>query len=379
MSGRMTGFGRTWLTAGAALLVTGCTVGPNFHAPAAPTETRYDRDGTGTIAAPAGLAGGAQQWVAGAPQDGWWHAFGSAQLDTLIDEALKANTDLAAANAALKVAHENWLATRGVLYPTVDASLGTSRNRSSQYLSPVLNSPNFTYSLQTAQVSVGYQLDLFGLNRRTVEQARAQYDVQAYQTAAARISLINNVAAAAFNEASLRAQMGVQDRLIAIQRETLDILHRQQNAGQAAGADVLAQQAALAQSEAALPPLRRAHAQAVDLIAYLTGRSARCDRARCDRAAARPAAVAAVGTGPPASRYPRRRGRAACRQRRRRHRHRQSPAASDAVGQRRGQFGRLVEHPVGGQHVLVGRRGGDPADLCRRHFAAQATRGARRL
>jgi NodT family efflux transporter outer membrane factor (OMF) lipoprotein len=138
----------------------------------------------------------------------------------------------------------------------------------------VLNSPNFTYSLQTAQVSVGYQLDLFGLNRRTVEQARAQYDVQAYQTAAARISLINNVAAAAFNEASLRAQMGVQDRLIAIQRETLDILHRQQNAGQAAGADVLAQQAALAQSEAALPPLRRAHAQAVDLIAYLTGRSA---------------------------------------------------------------------------------------------------------
>ena len=265
---------RTLAATGIALLLGGCAVGPNFHAPAAPAQTAYDHDDKVAMPAPAGIAGGTQHWVDGAPHDGWWHAYGSAALDTLIDEALKANTDLAAARAALKVAHENWQATRGILVPNVDAGLGTTRARSSQYLSPVLNASQFTYSLQTAQVNVGYSLDVFGLNRRTVEQARAQYDVQAFQTEAARISLINNVAAAAFQEASLRAQLAAQDRMIAIQRETLGILKHQQDVGQAAGADVLAQEAALAQTEAALPPLRRAAAQARDLIAYLTGRSA---------------------------------------------------------------------------------------------------------
>lgn len=265
---------RLCASAATALILSGCAVGPNFHAPAAPAQTAYDHDGKDAMVAPAGVAGGNQQWVDGAPHDGWWHAYGSAPLDRLIDEALKANSDLAAARAALKVAHENWQATRGILVPNVDAGLGTSRARSSQYLSPVLNASQFTYSLQTAQVNVGYTLDVFGLNRRTVEQARAQYDVQAYQTEAARISLINNVAAAVFLEAALRAQLAAQERMIAISRETLGILKHQQDVGQAAGADVLAQEALLAQSEAALPPLRRAAAQARDLIAYLTGRSA---------------------------------------------------------------------------------------------------------
>jgi outer membrane protein TolC len=87
-----------------------------------------------------------------------------------------------------------------------------------------------------------------------VEQAHAQFDAQRFQTEGARISLINTVAATAFQEASLRGQIAAQQRMIAIQSETLEILHRQQAQGQAAGADVLAQEALLAQSRAALPP-----------------------------------------------------------------------------------------------------------------------------
>lgn len=258
----------------AALLLAGCAVGPNFHAPAAPADTTYNGQAPAPMTAAAGPAGGTQTWTQGAPQDGWWHAYGSPALDTLVAEALKANTDLAAQRAALKVARETWLASRGVLFPQVDAGAGTSRSKSSQYLSPVLNAPQFDFNLQTAQVNVGYMPDVFGLNRRTIEQSRAQFDQTAAQTEAARITLINNVIAAAFLDAGLHAQLAAQQRLIAIQRETLDILIRQQAAGQAAGADVLAQQTALAQTEAALPPLDRAAAQAHDLIAYLTGRSA---------------------------------------------------------------------------------------------------------
>lgn len=257
-----------------AVLLAGCAVGPNFHTPAAPAQTDYDRTAPAPMAAPAGVAGGTQTFGPGAPQDGWWHAYGSPALDALVAEALKANSDLAAQRAAAKVARETWLAARGALVPQIDAGAGTSRSKSSQYLSPVLNATQFDFNLQTAQVNVGYAIDLFGLNRRTIEQNRAQFDAAGYQAEAARVTLINNVIAAALLDAGLHAQVAAQTRLIAIQRETLDILIRQQAAGQAAGADVLTQQAALAASEAALPPLARAAAQAQHLIAYLTGHSA---------------------------------------------------------------------------------------------------------
>ena len=250
-----------------AMLLTGCAAGPDFHAPAAPTQTAYDQHGR---EAP----GDNQRWIEGAPQDGWWRAYHAPALDALIDAALASNADLAAAQATLRAARENLAATRGILLPTVDAGAGTSRSKSSQYLSPVLNSTQFTYGLQTAQVNVGYSLDLFGLNRRTVEQARAQAEAQACRTQAARITLINTVITTALLDAQLRAQIAAQDRMIAAQRQTLAIIRHQQDMGAVAGADVAAADAALAASEAALPPLHRAEAQTRDLIATLIGRTA---------------------------------------------------------------------------------------------------------
>lgn len=255
-------------------LLGGCAVGPDFHSPAAPTQRAYTPEPIGAMAAPEGPAGGMQLLHNAAPDAQWWRLFGSDRLNALVARALAANSDLAAAQAALTQARESWKAQRGVLFPNVDAGAGTSRNKSSQYLSPVPGDNTYTYSLQTAQVSVGYTLDLFGGNRRGVEQAHAQYDAQRFQTEAARISLINTVIATAFQDASLRGQIAAQERMIAIQSETLGILHRQLAQGQAAGADVLAQDALLAQTRAGLPPLQRALAQNRDLLAYLTGSTA---------------------------------------------------------------------------------------------------------
>ncbi|WP_202804743.1 TolC family protein, partial [Novosphingobium sp. B-7] len=139
-----------------------------------------------------------------------------------------------------------WLAQRGVLFPTVDAGATTNRVKGSQYLAPVPNNSSFTYSLQTAQVNVGYTLDLFGGNRRSVEQARAQYDAQAYQAQAARITLINTVAATAFQRAALQEQVDRQRQVIALQQELLAITRHQLAVGQAAGVDLMAQEAQLA-------------------------------------------------------------------------------------------------------------------------------------
>ena len=84
--------------------------------------------------------------------------------------------------------------------------------------------------------------------------------------------MTSNVASTAIQLASVRDQIAATEEIIRTQRESLDILHRQKTLGQAAGADVAAQEAALAQAEATLPPLQKQLAQQRDLLAVLLGR-----------------------------------------------------------------------------------------------------------
>lgn len=266
---------RILIAASLCALATGCAVGPDFHRPAPPKETTYAPDVARRMAAPDGVAGGTQTLAEGeVVGKAWWPRFGSPALDHLIEQALAANTDLAATRAALRQAREFWLAQRGVLFPAISAGGSSSREKGSQYLAPVPNDSTFTYSLQTAQVNVGYTLDLFGGNRRSVEQARALYDEQAFQADAARITLASNVAATAFQTASLQEQVAAQEQVVALEEQLLTITRHQQAVGEAAGLDVMAQEGQLAQARATLAPLARALAQSRDLLAYLTGRTA---------------------------------------------------------------------------------------------------------
>jgi NodT family efflux transporter outer membrane factor (OMF) lipoprotein len=114
--------------------------------------------------------------------------------------------------------------------------------------------------------------DVFGGTRRQVEALTAQEDAQRFQLEAAYLTLSANLVAAAMTEASLRGQIAATEEIIRIQRESLDILRRQQGLGQVAGAEVAAQEAALAQAEANLPPLQKQLGQQRHLISVLAGR-----------------------------------------------------------------------------------------------------------
>ncbi len=137
---------------------------------------------------------------------------------------------------------------------------------------PTANPDVFIYSLFTVGFTISYTLDLFGANRRAIESLEALAEAQCFQLEAAYLSLASNVVAAAIQEASLRAQIEATQRIIAAQRETLDILRRQEGLGAVTGADVAQQEAALAQAEATLPPLQKALAQGRNLLATLSGR-----------------------------------------------------------------------------------------------------------
>jgi NodT family efflux transporter outer membrane factor (OMF) lipoprotein len=257
-----------------ALLVTaGCAVGPNFKRPAAPNVAGYAPSLPSTTSSSPGVSGGeAQTFAQGRDIPGdWWTLFHSKPLNDLIELSLKNNPDLKSAQAALLVARENTLAQRGAYYPQVSGSFSATRAKTSEEISPVPSFTSFQYSLFTPEVSVSYTPDVFGLNRRTVESLKAQQEQARYVVAATNITLSSNVAAAAIEEASLRAQIDATNELIKINTNMLDILRKQFEKGYVGRLDVAAQEAQLAQIVATLPPLLKQLAQQRDLLEVLSG------------------------------------------------------------------------------------------------------------
>src|SRR3954454_3522989 len=256
-------------------MTAACVVGPNFKAPALPAVSTYDAKPVETTAATPGVPGGqAQRFVRGAdiPAD-WWTLFHSKPLNALIAQALAHNADLKAAEAALLVAHENTLAQRGAYLPQVGAGASITREKDpSATLAPVPANNSFAYTLVTPSVSVSYTPDVFGLNKRTVENLAAQEQATRYQMVATDITLSANVALAAITEASLEDQIDTTNELIGINRQILSLLQYQKSKGYIGGADIAAQQTQLAQLQASLPTLIKQRDQQNDLIAVLSGR-----------------------------------------------------------------------------------------------------------
>ncbi len=259
---------------GACVCLSAC-VGPNFHRPAPPQVDRYTAEALPPETASAkGPGGAAQRFLAqgDVPRD-WWTRFGSEELDALVAEALRANPSVHAAAAALRQAQENTAAQRGSYYPTVQAGFDATRQRNAVgVLAPSLASGTALYNLYTPQVTVSYVPDVFGSNRRQVESLAALAEASRYQLDATYLTLTANVVTTAIQEAGLRAQISATERVIALERDSLGVLRRELDLGAVAEGDVYAQEAALAQLETTLPPLRRQLQTARDALAVLTGR-----------------------------------------------------------------------------------------------------------
>jgi NodT family efflux transporter outer membrane factor (OMF) lipoprotein len=257
-----------------SLLLAGCAVGPDYAPPAAPAGENYETAPLPPATQKAdSREGNAQRFAVGADLPGeWWTLFRSSALDQLIRQALAANPDLRAAEAALRQAQELAAAQRGGLLPAVDASAGRSRNRVSGAASGL---PAFSslFNLNNASVAVSYDVDVFGGTRRAIESAEAQAEYQRWQREAAILSLTANIVTTALQEASLRAQIKATREIIDAEAEQLRVVENQFILGGAAKTDVLAQQSLLAQSRASLPPLEKQLEQQRHLLATLAGRA----------------------------------------------------------------------------------------------------------
>jgi NodT family efflux transporter outer membrane factor (OMF) lipoprotein len=276
-------------------LIASCAVGPRYHRPEAPANAGYSPEPLSEVSATAEVHGGEAQRLINdrdIPFE-WWQLFQSPALNALVERAFRANPTIAAAQAALVQAQELVYAQRGYFFPaigadysferqkiagnfTLDDSPGTQGNGDN--LNPPLldlkNTPHTAplfYNFQTAQLTVGFVPDVFGANRRQMESLAAQRDAQRFALEATYITLASNVVAAAIQEASLRAQIEATQQIIAADEKSLQILRDQFQLGFAMRIDLAAQETALAQARATLPPLQKQFEQTRDLIRALVG------------------------------------------------------------------------------------------------------------
>lgn len=276
----------------ATLLCAGCNVGPDFATPPAPQARRFTPE-------PLASPGEGQRFAENRdiPAD-WWTLYKSAALDALVREALENNPSLQAAEAAVRVAYYNAEAQKGGFSPQIFFNANDSTNLQSNnralssidqtiynqmYPSPanvlfnapvpnVQNPPNANYALLLKQFTISYTPDVWGGIARSVESQEARAEQQRWQLEAAHLALTTNVIVAAIQEASIRGQIDATKNIITILQESLEILKRQYSFGSIAKADVVAQEAALAQAEEMLPPLEKQLALQRNLLTGLAGR-----------------------------------------------------------------------------------------------------------
>jgi NodT family efflux transporter outer membrane factor (OMF) lipoprotein len=180
----------------------------------------------------------------------WWLAFGDAQLDSLIGQALEGSPNLQIAKARLARARSVIAVVDSNTKPQVTGALDLTRQKfSGDYIYP----PPLGGSVRetgTLQLNGTWELDFFGKNRAALDSAMGATNAAAADVDAARVLLASNVARSYFQWARLSDQLTVATRTLAQREETLKLVRDRVSAG-------LDTRLELRQSEGGLPQARQ--------------------------------------------------------------------------------------------------------------------------
>lgn len=247
------------LALAAALLATGCAVGPTYQRPTTVDVSQFKE---------------AEGWVPATPADAlergpWWQLFGDAQLNTLASQVEVSNQNVAATVAAYAQARALVRQQRASLFPTVALDGGANRTGTSGSNGSGGRVGN---SFQLG-IGASWEPDVWGRLGRAVDGASASAQASAADLAAARLSAQGELAV---NYLSLR-QLDAQKALLASTLEgfqrTLTITQNRYNAGISTKTDLLQAQTQLANTQAEDIGLVRQRAQLEHAIAVLVGQA----------------------------------------------------------------------------------------------------------
>src|SRR5262249_52968772 len=243
----------------AALLLTGCTVGPDYKRPALPV--------------PPDFRGLTPDTPGGAESIGdiaWWKIFQDETLQSLIHTAIAANYDLQIATARILEARAQVTIVRSFQFPDVTGSA------SAQYVSapgdrpPLV--PREAFSPFGA-LNLIWEIDLWGRLRRATEAARAELLASQDTQQFVLITLIADVATAYFQLRELDKELEISRRPLATRQEQLRLLTLRYQGGLAAVIDVRQAEVLVYTAAATTPDIERRIEQTENFISVLLGRN----------------------------------------------------------------------------------------------------------
>jgi multidrug efflux system outer membrane protein len=254
---------------GIPMLLCGCTVGPNYHAPQSSIEGDFGRRSRSTASLPSVVT------MSPMTVARWWQTLHDPLLDKLIERTVASNLDVKIAQARVRQARAELAYAAGGQYPDVNADAGYSHNRLSKTAAPfnAFNVPGFPWESNQHQVGfdASWELDVFGGVRRGVEAAGA--DLAAISADQQNV-LLSALAEVARNYVDLRGyqrRYQIAEANLRSQRETLEVTQDRRKRGVITELDVAQAASQVAKTEARLPLLRRAQSEAIHRIAILTG------------------------------------------------------------------------------------------------------------
>jgi outer membrane protein TolC len=204
------------------VLVTGCTVGPNYRTPVVETPSAYKE---------------AANWKAAQPNDqnlggNWWTIFHDPQLDALELQVNVSNQNLKEAAAQYQQARAALRYYRADYYPTVTAGLSGTRERISSRRPPASSIfDGITYNDYVLPVDFSYQVDVWGRVRRTVESYREQAQATAADLATINLSLQADLAIDYFQARSLDAEEHLLTSTVKDYQDALDLTESRYQGG----------------------------------------------------------------------------------------------------------------------------------------------------
>ncbi|MDQ8755757.1 efflux transporter outer membrane subunit [Sphingosinicella sp. LHD-64] len=242
------------------LALAACTVGPDHAAPVTPS-------------AAAGAFIGADRPVFTAQEirEDWWRLYQDPVLDSLIEDAFRANTDLRVATANLRRARALLRESRAGRLPQTGIGAGATYGRLPENQVPA-NIDREDWSFD-AGLDISYEVDLFGRVSRTIEAARADAEAVDALRRAVQVAVVADTVRAYTDAAAAGERLEVAERSLALIDQTLRVTTRRFEAGLGTRLDVVRVTSLRDQQRAELPPLRAERDGALFRLATLTGRA----------------------------------------------------------------------------------------------------------
>lgn len=247
---------RVFVAAAAAFVLAGCVaVGPSYERPPVATPESYSTpSGEGEI------------------PEAWWTLFGQEALDRLVDEALQANQDLAAAAARVEEARALAGAARADRFPRLDANVSASSAKLSASTLGLPPDVEVQFEDFRAGASLAYEVDFWGRLRRAHEAARAELLASEEGRRNVRLAVAGDVTGAYFDLLALDRQLASARDTLRTRRESVRLQRLRLDAGTISELDLSQAEAELAATEAAVPRLVRARRQTETRLGVLLGR-----------------------------------------------------------------------------------------------------------